>query len=267
MNNKYELGMRMYLENNKSLTQISKEIHVSRGRLAQYIKNAGCKVINKQNESDDIVSDIFENINTEEKAYWLGFLYADGYISKNTNNVELALQEKDKEHLEKFKKFLNTKNKICYRPKTNSYRIMINNKQLHESLVKQGCFNCKSLTMKFPTENQVPSYLLKHFVRGYVDGDGYVGITYYNSEDEKTKHGRLSLTCGSEQFILEIIKSMNWEPKKIKKDKRSNALTVEWNNYNVYYKLKTLYEDANIYLTRKYQKFIELHNAVLNQKS
>src|SRR5271166_7037406 len=55
---------------------------------------------------------IFETIDSEEKAYWLGFLLADGSIQvrKNVQKiVKLALAIEDKEHLEKFKKFVNSK--------------------------------------------------------------------------------------------------------------------------------------------------------------
>lgn len=41
----------------------------------------------------------FENIDTEEKAYWLGFLYADGYVNANEDKIELCLAEKDFHHL------------------------------------------------------------------------------------------------------------------------------------------------------------------------
>ena len=45
----------------------------------------------------------FDKINTEEKAYWLGFLYADGSISSKEDKIELGLAEKDLHHIEKFK--------------------------------------------------------------------------------------------------------------------------------------------------------------------
>ena len=64
----------------------------------------------------------FENIDTEEKAYWLGFLYADGYVNANEDKIELCLAEKDFHHLEKFKNFIGLPNKICYREATKAYR-------------------------------------------------------------------------------------------------------------------------------------------------
>ena len=48
----------------------------------------------------------FDVIDTEEKAYWLGFLYADGNVSNTKNEVGITLQSSDIKHLYKFKTFL-----------------------------------------------------------------------------------------------------------------------------------------------------------------
>jgi len=50
--------------------------------------------------------DIFEKIDTAEKAYWIGFLYADGYLMAASNSFGVTLQQLDKKHLENFAKFL-----------------------------------------------------------------------------------------------------------------------------------------------------------------
>ena len=50
--------------------------------------------------------DIFDNIDTEEKAYWLGFLYADGNVANNASRIRLSLAENDLEILEKFSIFI-----------------------------------------------------------------------------------------------------------------------------------------------------------------
>ena len=54
----------------------------------------------------------FETIDTEEKAYWLGFLYADGSVSSNEDKIELGLAEQDMHHIEKFRDFIGINNKI-----------------------------------------------------------------------------------------------------------------------------------------------------------
>ena len=92
-----------------SLTKLSKELGITRWNLTKKLKELGVKIVNNQNKLkfDDT---IFNSIDTEEKAYWLGFIYADGYISDNDkciykNVFELSLNISDINHLYKFNKF------------------------------------------------------------------------------------------------------------------------------------------------------------------
>lgn len=96
---------------------------------------------------------IFDKIDNEEKAYWLGFLYADGSVGSTDNRVELGLAEKDYNHLVKFKNFIGLDNNISYRPQTKSYRYSFKNKIFKEILIKQGCVPKKSLILDFPSED------------------------------------------------------------------------------------------------------------------
>lgn len=255
---KYEVGKQMY-KDGVSLTKISKELHISRTHFTKYLKDNGVNIINQQNTSD-IYSDIFDVIDTEEKAYWLGFLYADGYIHKTY--LELGLKESDLEHIKKFKEFLNTRNKICYRPDTHSYRIIINNKHLTDSLKNKGCIERKSYLVSFPSEDIVPKHLIKHFVRGVVDGDGYVGSKILTLGKIR---GRLGLVSAVPDFLEDIRLKMNWHYAKIKKDKRNSTHSIEWGGAYVIDMLDDLYKGANIYLDRKYQKYIDLKTAVARE--
>lgn len=256
-----------------SLTKIAKEFHVNRTYLRNYILEKGYEIRNTHNESD-IYSDIFEVIDTEEKAYWLGFLYADGSLhyndgtKKNKYIIEVALKKSDKGHLEKLKTFLNARNKISPRKKTNSFRLTITNKKMYNDLIKQGCHPRKSLDMTFPGKEIVPDNLLKHFLRGYVDGDGWVGIEHIPRKDGTVRvRGRMSITCGDEQFIFDLIKRANWPEMTLNRDKRSSAKSMEWSSEKCFNILTFLYEDAHVYLNRKYEKYIELKNAHSNQES
>ena len=83
-NIKYEKAKDLYLNQNMSLTQISKQLHMDRGALSRHFKDEGIAVINWQNITK-FNENYFDIIDDEHKAYWLGFLYADGYVSKNSN--------------------------------------------------------------------------------------------------------------------------------------------------------------------------------------
>ncbi len=125
----------------------------------------------------------FEQINTEDKAYWLGFIAADGCIvscSKQTKSLRLRINihEKDEEYLIKFKKciegnmpikkFKSNKGK---RFESNQVKIDINSNKLCEDLIKVGVNFRKTFDLKMPN---VPYDLVVHFIRGYFDGDGCI---------------------------------------------------------------------------------------------
>ena len=94
---KYEQGI--------SLSKLAKEYHTSIQTLSRKLKARGIEIINHQNETK-FNEHIFDVIDTEEKAYWLGFIFADGYISSRDNGFELSLKGSDIEHLHKFNKFM-----------------------------------------------------------------------------------------------------------------------------------------------------------------
>lgn len=213
-------------------------------------------------------SNIFEKIDSEEKAYWLGFLYADGSIYKNNKGhyrFELGLAEKDLTHIEKFKKFVNSKHNIKYRIKTKSFRLSFNDPQFAKDLIELGCVPNKSLILTFPTEEQVPLELQKHFIRGYFDGDGYLS---------KPPRGLGISLLGTNEFLNSLLDYMysviNITKKNpLKKDKRhlNNTYYFEFSGDNARYFLKHIYENSNIHLDRKYNLFenIKFKNEIVNE--
>ena len=265
MNIKFQQGLEMYKQG-KSLTQIGKELHVDRGDLSKFIKSQGIEVHNRQNESE-IFCDIFSKIDTEEKAYWLGFLYADGNLSKperKEKSIEVTLKESDKEHLEKFKKFLNARNKISYRKKQKAYRFSFANKQIYNDLIKLGCVPQKTLVISLPNKKQVPDRLFIHFVRGYFDGDGYLGKKMNRRKDGSSSCvTRMGFTCGSYSFLEDLVKKLNWKRLSITKSKRTNnTYSINWNGKEYIKYLDLLYQNTSVYLERKYKLYLELKNAV-----
>ena len=92
MKDKYIIGMEMY-KRGKSTIQISKELGFDRYRFSQYMKRQGVYVSERPHKLL-FSNNVFENIDTEEKAYWLGFLYADGCMIYDRKMIELCLSIK-----------------------------------------------------------------------------------------------------------------------------------------------------------------------------
>jgi len=121
----------------------------------------------------------FSQIDSERKAYWLGLLYADGCQRTRSNQVILSLSGDDKYLLEELKKDINFGGPIYTAKKYPKhtlvpYRLEMCNKILTKDLNRLGLVPKKSLILQFPTSQQVPDHLIRHFIRGYFDGDGSI---------------------------------------------------------------------------------------------
>ena len=67
-----------------SVIKLIKKYHTSYDTIKKIFDENNITIVNKQNRTKFNES-IFDNIDSEEKAYWLGFIYADGYISSRYN--------------------------------------------------------------------------------------------------------------------------------------------------------------------------------------
>ena len=119
--------------------------------------------------------DYFNKIDSEDKAYFLGLLYADGYNYTAGKNKHFSLSLVDTDVLILFKKAINSKHSI-YKIKlqneryTQQYRLQINSKKLCERLTQLGCIQNKGKVLTFPSNDNLPQELIPHFIRGYFDG-------------------------------------------------------------------------------------------------
>lgn len=261
---KYEQGKEMYL-NGISLTQIAEKLKLSAVRLSKWLKKNGVEI--RENRTYTCNESYFEVINTEEKAYWLGFLYADGCVCRSgkVQHLEVTLQENDIEHLKKFLKSIGsntpTHKKVIKLndKKYKAYRVNIGSARMCQDLIKIGCTPRKSLTLKFPSKEILSEELVLHFVRGYIDGDGWIGIS-------TNKHLARIGVLGTQNFLLGIQESMHWKKVSIRECNRgSKAFVIEYNSSETINYLNEIYKNANIYLDRKYEKYKEIY-AVLTQR-
>ena len=178
--------------NGISLNELERLVHSDKRTIKEYllangVEVKGCKIPVKIPTKEEIGlskserrfnSKKFDIINTEEKAYWLGFLYADGCVSVNIENLELGLQACDVGHLHKFNRFMESEdNNVFYHPKItetkvfDEYQWKMTSKHLCSTLCSYGCVPRKSLILQFPNESifEDPN-LIRHFIRGYWDG-------------------------------------------------------------------------------------------------
>lgn len=192
----------------------------------------------------------FENIDTEEKAYFLGMLMSDGYIAKQLYNtcIGLALQKRDRYIVERLNSIISPGKKI-YEYK-NSCKWSVLSKVMAEDLAKYGIVENKSYSdYVFPI---IPKHLERHFIRGYFDGDGCITI-------KKTGYNVISF-CSYSRVFLESLASKLLEygiktrPIFSAKDRVFYTLYLSGKENKSVFK-KFLYEDATIFLIRKHEKF------------
>ena len=242
----------MYIElylQGKSLRQIEQETGIPRKKVSRLLKEAGYEVKARSKGTTGIRKyslneNIFEVIDTQEKAYWLGFLYADGYVG--FGKLEIGLGIKDKGHLEKFQQFMGTDAPITERQigEHRACRILICSNKLLSDLEKHGCTQAKSMTLTFP---ELPEGLTPHFMRGYFDGDGCC----YIRKDGSPQWSLL----GTEEFLesyqnILVGLGANKNPKR--HGNCGEAWEIRYGGRNIVKKINEfLYQDATIYLERK----------------
>jgi len=157
--------------------------------------------------------DCLDEIDSEEKAYFLGFFYADGCNSSERNIITIALEEKDKSILEKFQTIVNSNRPLLYikskefgtkkqytrRPQ---WVFTVSSKKMSSKLTELGCPKAKSLILKFPSSSQVPDKLLKDWLRGFWDGDG----TFTFTKNKSNVGGYLSASIATSLDVCENLK-------------------------------------------------------------
>lgn len=210
--------------------------------------------------------DYFESINTEEKAYWLGFIYADGYICQTERNctlgIELAIRDID--HLKKFNKCINGNIPIETRWREPSDIVLKRREmcsiRLYRQKIVEDLLNQGLLLNKTYKELHLPSLqdnLIVPFIRGFFDGDGAIFSRHVNGHKDDTLASNItnaSLCLLSE--IKEYLYSKHiYSYISEQKNKKGQTIPIYQLNIrgmeNCVDFLSLLYDDAVIYLDRK----------------
>lgn len=199
----------------------------------------------------------FDVIDSQDKAYWLGFFAADGYNHMSKGCVEFRLHNQDREILEKFKTSVNSNHPI--RLYKNTYcNLSLYSRHLCNTLASYGLAQAKTYTLTIPA---LSSNLMRHFIRGYFDGDGCFSVIPRSDRGPDSKIYQFNIT-GMENPLLVIqnhlVDMLGIKKLPLKSRVSTTAVTLHYGGRMVCKKiLDYLYQDANIYLKRKYDKYIE----------
>lgn len=244
-----------YYKNGHSLKETAEYFDVNYHTLKQILLKFGFRTTSKTliNQRVSKVT-YFDIIDSHEKAYWLGFMYSDGYISKSAYgcSIGLALQLQDKYIIERFKTVLNIPNKIGeYK---NSCKLCFTCLHALKSLQNLGIVFDKS--HEDYTIPNIPNEFINSFILGYFDGDGCITI-------KSTGYSVVSI-CSNSKTFLESLKT-HLETKgiicrNICKEKRANDLYVLYlsKRENQIKFADYIYKDCPTYLFRKHDKFLQI---------
>jgi len=198
----------------------------------------------------DVNEGYFNEIDAEDKAYWLGFIAADGNIHQRSY-LRVRLAAKDKQQLENFKKAISSQHPIR-EYKTNqghpACRLIIGSRKIVDALSNYSIVPNKRHILEFP---DIPGELVRHYIRGYFDGDG--SISNINQTLE------FSIATGSMPFILDLqerlSRACNLNKTKLKQ-RHHNTWAVSYTGNRQCRRIYDyLYANSGIWLDRKRIKF------------
>lgn len=258
-----------YIENiDNTIKKLSIEFKMSESTISKILKQHNIAIIksNVLNKRYQIDEHYFDEIDTPNKAYILGLLYADGNNSKQ-GSISISLQEQDKSILEKINhelKYTKELTFINYKKKSekwsNQYQLRISNKYMSKQLSKLGVIPNKSLTLQFPDWLDKKYY--SHFIRGYFDGDGCI--------PKKVSEKHLSM-IGTENFC-KVVKYILESELNI-----HSSISLCHGNSNVSTralyisgKLQTekfldyIYKGSELYIERKYNLYLKKYKDINN---
>lgn len=269
----------------RSIKKISRKYGINYKTLTKYLKLRNIEINNYHN-SCHFNYDFFDTIDTEEKAYWLGFMYADGYISSKRNYIGLGVALKDIDHLQKYnlalnyrkglnvsqthqfnsKELVNSKGEFLY-----TVRTLIKNKNLWEALNNKGCVPNKSLILQFPKEDifiESDKYskndLILHFIRGYFDGDGTLGLYQHSKKNLNLEESLMFV--GTKQFLTAIQKYLGDGFLMQKSNCNKATYRLSYSTKKAFNAAKLMYENASIYLDRKYKIYLKMCRRKIGEK-
>ncbi|MBU9721344.1 MULTISPECIES: hypothetical protein [Bacillaceae] len=244
-----------------STRKLAKTYNMSAQNVRQHLRVRGIKLREARNMYQANFN-YFSKIDSEEKAYFSGFVYADGCLTRK-GTLTITVSKKDRDILEKFKKAMEAEHPIRHhvaKTRVGDFEVTsfdVTSPILEKDLQKIGVVPCKTLKITFP--KNLKKSLYKPFIRGYLDGDGTFGL-YKNEQYSLDLEGTVSFL----ESVREIIQKEVDVPATAKlygahKSKNIQRLQLR-GKHQVMSVLEWLYQDSKIHLDRKYNRFLKMYN-------
>jgi intein-encoded DNA endonuclease-like protein len=245
----------LYITQKLSAAKISQNLGIDKKTVYSVLKrnNLSARTLSQASMKYICNDEFFSTVDNEEKAYWLGALFADGNVSqKASKSGQIFLTSADKDWVENFMKAIHSTNQprseVHSKFKTTAWKAQITSKTMFNDLVKLGCIPAKSLIIKLPT---LKEELYPHFIRGYFDGDGSVGI-YTNTKKHDWRILKSSICSGSELFIKQLLEKLPVNQKKIT---NKGVYVIQFSLGDTLRLYNYMYNNARVYLSRKKNVF------------
>lgn len=240
--------------NGMSQVEIGNLFGVSAPTIVDRLDAAGIEHRNPRKHYFD--EHFFDVIDTEAKAYWLGFIYADGNVSRNGRTLRVLLAIKDVAHLEKLRVTLDHPAPLLSTEKNT--RLLVSSVHMGRRLQQLGIVARRGTwDSVFP---QIPDHLTHHTIRGIFDGDGCANLS-------RGKYLRIEF-LGQLDF-LQWMKNLFIH----KFHLADNPIIfphgigmIRWSGKQIIPLINYLYHDATIFLSRKKDicdKWLKLHQTLL----
>jgi hypothetical protein len=238
-----------------SLGEIAKISAVSKASVYRFLKGkVDFKPFRNPTYKDRDIHHFLDNIDTEEKAYFLGFAYADGSVHKCKDVLVFNLHQQDIAVLEKFSLLLLNQNMVRIQNRNRDGKIYkhcileLCSKSFKQKLIELGCPPTKTFVLTFPQWLISPE-LRQHFIRGYFDGDGCFSVS--------GTHTRVQLTSTRSflEGVQKVLAQQNITSQIYQRGKICD-LVISSKDGSITF-LNWIYKNSSIFLDRKYDKYIK----------
>ena len=261
-----DLVVKLYEELGSSV-DVGKMFNVGHKIITRILEEKGIKRTAAKKRQYKINESYFDNIDSPNKAYILGFLWADGCNFPKKGTVSMTLDEKDRDDLDNIRneigserplEFIDYSNKhdFGYTYK-NQYRLLLFSAHMCKALESIGMVPNKSLVVEFPI---LSNELVRHFIRGLFDGDGSICRHQYKNRNSYQHTLTITSTLMICEKLVDIVQNELHINCHIYDASNHNGVTKVFNisgKNQIKKFMDWIYNESDLKLQRKYERYIQ----------